>query len=158
MTACKTHSFQYFSFLFWYTFKADQELSSKTNMVPYGLLVTAGDTPQNTPNPLFSMRVDFFAFLDQIGGKVSYILLHNSRRPLEQPRDCLVRQIWSQTLKIDFFPCRWSLECKTRSFQYFSFVFCIYIKTEQGLSSKPNMVPYGLLVTVTKTPNRLFLM
>ena len=89
----------------------------------------------------------FFAFLDQIGGKVSYILLCKSHRPLEQPRDCLVRQIWSpmtflslretlpKTLQIDCFPCRRSFEWKTRSFQYFSFLFCKYFKTEQELSS-----------------------
>ena len=116
LTACKTHSFQYFSFLFYIHSKQTrnyivrqtwspmaflslretlpktlqihfflcrwifcisgpnrgksfihfalqisqasrtaQGLSSKTNMVPYDLLVTAGDTPQNTPNRLFSM-------------------------------------------------------------------------------------------------------
>ena len=101
--------------------------------------------PKNSKSTFFYAG-GFFAFWTN-RGKGSYILLYKSRRPLEQPRDCLVRQIWSpmafsslretlpKTLKIDFFPCRQSFECKTRSFQYFSCIFCLHIKTELGLSS-----------------------
>ena len=46
-----------------------------------------------------------------------------------------LRETLPKTLQIDFFPCRRSFEWETRSFQYFSFLFCIYLKTKQGLSS-----------------------
>ena len=46
-----------------------------------------------------------------------------------------LRETLPKTLQIDFFPCRRSFEWETRSFQYFSFLFRIYIKTKQGLSS-----------------------
>ena len=117
-----------------------------------------------------------FAFLDQIWRKVSYILLYKSRKPLEQPRNCLVRQIWSpmtssslretlpKTLQIDFFPCRRSFEWETRSFQYFSF-FIVYIlkqsrdylampKTSGAVSQKKSffycLVRFALLMSFSQ--------